>query len=95
MQVPTEDRFLKATELLNKVATLLGGRASEEIVFGDISTGAHNDLAKASDIVRSMVREYGMSKKVGQVYFHAKKGPSSWNQPCWVARVQSHAYDHR
>ena len=74
MQVPTEDRFLmKKTELLNKVATLLGGRASEEIVFGDISTGAHNDLAKASDIVRSMVREYGMSKKVGQVYFSREK----------------------
>jgi cell division protease FtsH len=76
MQVPTEDRFLmKKTELLNKVATLLGGRASEEIVFGDISTGAHNDLAKASDIARSMVREYGMSKKVGQVYFSREKRP--------------------
>jgi cell division protease FtsH len=76
MQVPTEDRFLmKKTELLNKVATLLGGRASEEIVFGDISTGAHNDLAKASDIVRSMVKEYGMSKKVGQVYFSREKRP--------------------
>jgi cell division protease FtsH len=76
MQVPTEDRFLmKRTELLNKVATLLGGRASEEIVFGDISTGAHNDLAKATDIVRSMVKEYGMSKKVGQVYFSREKRP--------------------
>jgi len=76
MQVPTEDRFLmKKTELLNKVATLLGGRASEEIVFGDISTGAHNDLAKVSDIVRSMVKEYGMSKKVGQVYFSREKRP--------------------
>jgi cell division protease FtsH len=76
MQVPTEDRFLmKKTELLNKVATLLGGRASEEIVFGDISTGAHNDLAKASDIVRSMVREYGMSERVGPVYFSREKRP--------------------
>ncbi len=76
MQVPTEDRFLmKKTELLNKVATLLGGRAAEEIVFGDVSTGAHNDLAKASDIVRSMVREYGMSKEVGQVYFSREKRP--------------------
>lgn len=70
MQVPTEDRFLmKKSELLNKIATLLGGRASEEIIFGDISTGAHNDLSKATDIARSMVKEYGMSKKVGQVYF--------------------------
>jgi cell division protease FtsH len=70
MQVPTEDRFLMSkTELLNKIASLLGGRASEEIVFGDISTGAHNDLSRATDIARSMVKEYGMSAKVGQVYF--------------------------
>jgi len=70
LQVPTEDRFLmKKTELLNKIATLLGGRASEEIIFDDISTGAHNDLSKATDIARSMVKEYGMSSKVGQVYF--------------------------
>jgi cell division protease FtsH len=74
MQVPTEDRFLMArTELLNKIATLLGGRASEEIMFGDISTGAHNDLSKATDIARSMVKEYGMSRKVGQVYFAREK----------------------
>lgn len=70
LQVPTEDRYLmNKTELLNKIATLLGGRAAEEIVFQDISTGAHNDLAKATDIARSMVKEYGMSSKVGQVYF--------------------------
>jgi cell division protease FtsH len=74
MQVPIEDRFLmKKTELLNKIATLLGGRASEEIIFGDISTGAHNDLARATDIARSMVKEYGMSGKVGQVYFARDK----------------------
>jgi cell division protease FtsH len=74
MQVPTEDRFLmKKTELLNKIASLLGGRASEEITFGDISTGAHNDLAKATDIARSMVKEYGMSIKIGQVYFAREK----------------------
>jgi cell division protease FtsH len=76
MQVPTEDRFLmKRTELLNKVATLLGGRAAEEIVFGDISTGAHNDLSKATDIARSMVKEYGMSTTIGQVYFSREKRP--------------------
>jgi cell division protease FtsH len=76
MQVPTEDRFLmKKTELLNKIATLLGGRAAEEIVFDDVSTGAHNDLAKATDIARSMVKEYGMSKNVGQVYFSREKKP--------------------
>jgi cell division protease FtsH len=69
MQVPTEDRFLMSkTELENKIATLLGGRAAEEIVSGDISTGAHNDLSRATDIARSMVTEYGMSK-IGQVYY--------------------------
>jgi len=70
MQVPTEDRYLMSkSELQNRIASLLGGRAAEEIVFQDISTGAHNDLSKATDIARSMVKEYGMSEKVGQVYF--------------------------
>jgi cell division protease FtsH len=73
MQVPTEDRFLMSkTELENKIATLLGGRAAEEIVSGDISTGAHNDLSRATDIARSMVKEYGMSK-VGQVFFASQR----------------------
>ena len=74
MQVPTEDRFLmRRTELLNRIATLLGGRAAEEIVFDDISTGAHNDLSRATDIARSMVKEYGMSRQLGQVYFSRNK----------------------
>jgi len=74
MQVPTDDRFLmKKTELLNKIASLLGGRAAEEIIFGDISTGAHNDLARATDITKSMIKEYGMSDRLGQVYFAREK----------------------
>jgi len=82
MQVPTEDRFLmKKTELLNRIASLLGGRAAEELLFGDISTGAHNDLARATDIARSMVKEYGMSEKVGQVYFAKEKQPMFLNVP--------------
>jgi len=82
MQVPTEDRFLmKKTELLNRIATLLGGRAAEEIIFGDISTGAHNDLAKATDIARSMIKEYGMGAKVGQVYFAREKQSRFLNLP--------------
>ena len=69
MQVPTDDRFLmRKTELLNKIASLLGGRAAEEIIFGDISTGAHNDLSRATDIAKSMIKEYGMSSNLGQVY---------------------------
>ena len=74
MQVPTEDRFLmKKSELLNRIATLLGGRAAEEIVFNEVSTGAHNDLSRATDIARSIIKKYGMSEKVGQVYFSRKK----------------------
>jgi len=69
MQVPTDDRFLMSkTELMNKIATLLGGRAAEELVFSDVSTGAHNDLSRATDIAKSMVKEYGMSGVLGQVY---------------------------
>ena len=70
LQVPTEDRFLMAkSELLNKIAVALGGRAAEEIAFQDISTGAHNDLSRATDIARSMVKEYGMSAELGHIYF--------------------------
>jgi cell division protease FtsH len=77
MQVPTDDRFLMSkSELLNKIASLLGGRAAEEIIFGDISTGAHNDLSRATDIAKSMIKEYGMSSSLGQVYLaHDKRSP--------------------
>lgn len=89
MQVPTEDRFLmKKTELLNRIATLLGGRAAEEIIFGDISTGAHNDLAKATDIARSMIKEYGMGAKVGQVYFAREKQSRFLNLPGYQGVVE-------
>ncbi len=70
LQVPTEDRFLMSkSELLNKIAVALAGRAAEEIQFEDISTGAHNDLSRATDIARSMVKEYGMSTQLGHIYF--------------------------
>jgi cell division protease FtsH len=82
MQVPTEDRFLmKKSELLNRIATLLGGRAAESIIFEDISTGAHNDLAKATNIAASMIKEYGMSEKLGQVYFSREKQSRFLNIP--------------
>jgi cell division protease FtsH len=86
MQVPTEDRFLmKKSELLNKIASLLGGRAAEDIIFGDISTGAHNDLARATDIAKSMIREYGMSETLGQVHMSPEKRlqkHTSWMDTC-------------
>jgi len=68
MQLPTEDRFLMTeSELENRVATLLGGRIAEELIFDEVSTGAHDDLSKATDIARSMVKTFGMSPRLGQV----------------------------
>jgi cell division protease FtsH len=76
LQVPTEDRFLMGKkELLNKIAVALGGRAAEEMTFEDISTGAHSDLSRATDIARSMVKEYGMSEKLGHIYFEKERQP--------------------
>ena len=64
LQYPTEDRFLLSeNELLGSVDVMLGGRAAEEVIFGDISTGASNDISRASDTVRQMITEYGMSEK--------------------------------
>ena len=74
LQVPTEDRFLMSkSELLSKIAVALGGRAAEEIQFQDISTGAHNDLSRATDIARSMVKQYGMSPELGHIYFEKER----------------------
>jgi len=68
LQLPTEDRFLMTkSELENKVAVLLGGRIAEETIFGEASTGAQNDLVKATDIAKSMVKAYGMSEKLGTI----------------------------
>ena len=76
LQLPTEDRFLMTeSELESKIAVLLGGRVAEEIVFGDVSTGAQDDLLKASDIARSMVRAYGMSQKLGPLSFERDGRP--------------------
>ncbi|MBU4034188.1 MAG: ATP-dependent zinc metalloprotease FtsH [Proteobacteria bacterium] len=70
MQLPTEDRFLMSkTELLEKIDVLLGGRAAEKIIFNEITTGAQNDLQRATDIARSMVAMYGMNEKLGQVTY--------------------------
>ena len=76
LQLPTEDRYLMTkTELLDRLAVLLGGRVAEEITFGEISTGAHNDLQRATDIATSMVKEFGMSEKLGYVTFEKEKKP--------------------
>ncbi|MEI8344744.1 MAG: ATP-dependent zinc metalloprotease FtsH, partial [Candidatus Omnitrophota bacterium] len=68
MQVPLEDRYLTSrTELLGRLVVLLGGRASEQISFGEITTGAHNDLDVATQIARRMVCEFGMSERMGHL----------------------------
>ena len=76
LQLPTEDRFLMTkTELENKIAVLLGGRIAEELIFGEASTGAQNDLVKATDIAKSMVKSYGMSDKLGTITLDRERQP--------------------
>ena len=66
--LPNEEKFLASkTELLHSITALLGGRTAEELVFGDVTTGAGNDLSRATEIAHAMVCEYGMSKKLGSV----------------------------
>ncbi len=74
MQLPLEDRYLMTRgDLLSQLAVLLGGRTAEEIALGEISTGAHNDLQRATDIARAMVTEYGMSDELGAINYDGNK----------------------
>src|SRR5215210_5392171 len=74
MQLPLEDRYLLTRQdLLNQVSVLLGGRSAEEIAFGEVTTGAQNDLMRATDIARSMVTEFGMTEELGAVNYTAHK----------------------
>ncbi|HSF31845.1 MAG TPA: ATP-dependent zinc metalloprotease FtsH [Candidatus Tectomicrobia bacterium] len=76
LQLPTEDRYLMTrSELLNRLIVLLGGRTAEELVFQEISTGAQDDLARATNIARSMVLEYGMSEKLGPLTYEQGQRP--------------------
>ncbi|KYG33319.1 ATP-dependent zinc metalloprotease FtsH [Alkalihalobacillus trypoxylicola] len=75
VMLPKEDRyFMTEPELLDKIVGLLGGRVAEEIQFGEVSTGAHNDFQRATGIARKMVTEYGMSKKLGPLQFVSGSG---------------------
>ncbi|HET7617832.1 MAG TPA: ATP-dependent zinc metalloprotease FtsH [Vicinamibacterales bacterium] len=75
MQLPLEDRYLLTrADLHGQLAVLLGGRSAEEIAFGEISTGAQNDLQRATDIARAMVTEFGMSDSLGAVSYDGHKG---------------------
>jgi cell division protease FtsH len=82
IQRPTEDRFLmQREELMNKMAVLLGGRAAESLVIGELSTGASDDLAKVTDIARTMVTQYGMEPSLGHLVYEAPRSP-------WLATPQ-------
>jgi cell division protease FtsH len=69
-QLPLEDRYLLTRgELEDRIAVLLGGRVAEEIIYGEVSTGAHNDLERATEMARLMVMQYGMSEQLGPMTF--------------------------
>jgi cell division protease FtsH len=96
MQLPTEDRYIMSRkELLEKIDVLLGGQAAEKLVFGEITTGAGNDLDKATEIAKSMVMQYGMSDALGHVtyrttpnpYLQAPGGPSHGEMSEATARL--------
>jgi cell division protease FtsH len=75
MMLPKEDRYLATkSELLDRVTGLLGGRVAEEVVFGEVSTGASNDFEKATGIVRAMITEYGMSERLATMQFGRSQG---------------------
>ena len=81
-QVPTEDRFLlRRAELLDRLDVFLGGRVAEELVFGDVSTGAQNDLQQATDMARHMVLQYGMSDRLGLATYEQGPGAGGFAMP--------------
>ncbi len=86
LQLPIEDRYLLTrSELENRIAVLLGGRMAEELVFGEASTGAADDLQKATTIAKRMVKDYGMSDKLGTVALDESV------QPTFLKNMESHA----
>ena len=76
LALPTEDRYLMTkTELTSRIKFALGGRVAEELIFGEVSTGAQNDLERATAIARSMITEYGMSEKLGPLTYRKRGQP--------------------
>ena len=82
MQLPLEDKYLMTrSDLLSQLSVLLGGRSAEEIAFDEISTGAQNDLMRATDIARAMVTEFGMSDALGVVNYEGHRQPAFIENP--------------
>jgi len=85
-QTPTEDRYLlKQSELLDRLDVLLGGRMAEQIVYGDVSTGAQNDLQRATDMARQMITQFGMSEQLGLATYEDLPNPL-YNSPGLLPR---------
>jgi cell division protease FtsH len=89
-QLPTEDRYLMTrSELLGRIYVLLGGRVAEEMIFNDVSTGAQNDLQKATEIARTMVTQFGMSERLGLVALEGQRQPTFLPVPMQAGREYS------
>lgn len=94
-QLPTEDRYLMTrSELLARIHVLLGGRVAEEMIFRDVSTGAQNDLQKATEIARTMVTQFGMSEKIGLVSLEGPRTPLFLPVPTHVPKEYSDETAH-
>jgi cell division protease FtsH len=93
LQLPLEDKYLMTRQdLLGQLAVLLGGRSAEEIAFGEISTGAQNDLQRATDIARSMVTEFGMSDALGAINYDGHRRAAFLENP-FVSDRGNHSED--
>ena len=89
-QQPTDDRYLMTrAELQDRLDVLLGGRVAEELVFGDVSTGAQDDLQRATDMARHMVARYGMSEALGLATFEQPRQALFLNVPSMAQREYS------
>jgi cell division protease FtsH len=95
-QLPTEDRYiLRRSELEDRIAVMLGGHAAEELVYGELSTGAHNDLERATALARAMVMRYGMSERLGPLTFGGEIGPGFLRRggPGWEGGEREYGED--
>jgi cell division protease FtsH len=90
LQVPLEDKYLYSREeLLDRITSTLGGRAAEEIIFGEVTTGAYDDLKKATEIAKRMVMSYGMSERVGPISIGREDGNVFLGQDLILSREHS------